>query len=194
MIQQAFDRQTLQQYVGAVRENLDAPELHQEVVRAADAVDGGSDPAATLRSKMPDVTDKLASSGGRQTVAVPYLSRDPIHSLLQSTLDEKLRDQGVEDRTPHDRGIWGTIVHTAEQILHAQRFGPTDPDWVIDVGRSMLDRLAAGNHAFNRTPARHEISDAARIVVVGDWGTGLPRAKAVAGFMAEEIAGALKEG
>jgi Calcineurin-like phosphoesterase len=197
MLKQAFDRDQLQQYVDAVRVQLGAPGLQGAVAQAAAVagVDGaGGDPVATLRSALPDVTGGIASSGGRQTTKVPYLSRDPIQSLLQSTIEEKLRQTGVRDQTPAGRDLFATIVHAVQSLLHPRRFGPTDLDWVIDVGKSMLDRLAAGNHPFNPSPARHEIADTSRIVVVGDWGTGLPRARAVAGFMAEEVAGALADG
>jgi hypothetical protein len=200
MLKQASDRDQLQQYVEAVRDQLTAPELQGAVANAAAGAagdgdgDGDGDPVATLRSAIPDVTGAIASSGGRETTKVPYLSRDPIQSLLQSTIEEKLRQTGVRDQTSAGRDLFGTIVHAVNSLLHPRRFGPTDLDWVIDVGKSMLDRLAAGNHRFNPSPARHEIEDTARIVVVGDWGTGLPRAKAVAGFMAEEVAGALADG
>ncbi len=194
MLKQAFDRGELQQYVGAVRDKLGSPELQDPVARAASVVNGDGDPAASLAAKIPDVSGSLASSGGRHTDQVPYLSRDPIHSLLQSSLEEKLREHGdVKDETPPHRHLLAQIIHTVESLLDPMRFGPTDPDWVIDVGKSMLDRLAQGNHGFNRSPARHEIEDTARIVVVGDWGTGLPRARAVAAFMADEVAGALAD-
>jgi len=58
----------------------------------------------------------------------------------------------------------------------------------------MLDRLAKGNHPFNPVPAEHTIADDARVVVVGDWGSGLPRALEVARLMAEEVADALAHG
>lgn len=194
MLEQAFDRHHLQQYVGAVRDKLDAPPLQDSVAKAADAVGAEGDPAAALRARMPDATRQLASSGGRHASQVPYLSRDPINSLLQSTIEEKLRAQGVRDDTPAHRDLLGKIVHTVERLLHPVPYGPEDPGWVIDVAGSMLDRLAEGNHAFNPLPAKQEIADSARVIVVGDWGTGIPRAKAVAAFMADEVAAALAQG
>jgi hypothetical protein len=193
MIQQAFDRHDLQQYVAAIRDSLDAPGMQDSVAAAAAAVYGRavSDPVTQLRDRMPDVEPELASSGGQATDAVPYLSRDPIQSLLQSTLESKLRAQGVSTEAPEHHGLLSEIAHTIESLLHPTRFGPDDPDWVLDVGKSMLDRLAQGNHDFNPEPATHEIADDAILIVVGDWGTGLPRAKAVAGFMAEEVGAAL---
>jgi hypothetical protein len=101
--------------------------------------------------------------------------------VLQSTLEERLRQQGARDETPEHRNLLGPVLHTAESQLHPERFGPSDPGWVTEVALADLERLADGNHAFNPQPAAHEISDTARIVIVGDWGTGLPRARVVAG-------------
>ena len=125
---------------------------------------------------------------------MPYLSRDPAVSLVQSAVSGALREQGVADRTPLDRSMWSAIVHTAEALLHPGNFSPGDPDWVIKIASSMLGHLAKGNHPFNPRPAVHAISDSARLVVAGDWGTGLPRARAVASYMAEEVAEALAHG
>jgi Calcineurin-like phosphoesterase len=191
MLQQAFDRHELQRYVSSARSSLGAPELQDSLTKAANAIDGGADPQAALRGRLGDVTDALASSGGDTRADVPYLSRDPVHSLLQTALEEKLREEPLRDETPEHRGLLGTLVHTVESLLHPGRFGPEDPEWVIQVVKAMLERLAEGNHPFNPQPAMHEISDTARVVLVGDWGTGLPRARAVAGFMADEVAGAL---
>src|SRR2546421_6276920 len=172
MIKQAFDRDELNQYVKAIREQFDDPEL----------------------KGLPDVQGELASSGGRTHPNVPYLSRDPVQSLLQSTIESKLREQGVRDQTPERRDLLERIIHTVESVLEPLRYGPTDAEWVIEVGKAMLERLAEGNHPFNPQPAHHQISDTARVVVVGDWGTGLPRARAVAGYMAEEVKDALAAG
>lgn len=194
MIEQAFDQETLGRYVEAVRQQLGAPELRDATVRAAQQIGGGGDPAAKVNAALPSVDPGNASSGGRHGEPVPYLSRNPVISLVQSSVESALREQGISDQAPQDRGLWARIVHTAERLVHPRAFGPTDPDWVIRIAESTLERLAMGNHQFNSTPARCEISDSARLVVVGDWGTGLPRARAVAGYMADEVAEALADG
>ena len=65
---------------------------------------------------------------------------------------------------------------------------------MVRIALAVLGHLARGNHPFNPEPARHPISDTARLVVVGDWGTGLPRAQAVARQMARAVADALAAG
>ena len=194
MIRQVVDRREMHRYVEALREQLGAPELQDAAARAANTFDGQGDPVAQLRAALPPVAPGLASSGGRKTAQVPFMSRDPIQSLMQSTLEGKLRERGVPGEAPEHRGPLGWLIHLIESILHPVRFGPDDPNWVIDVAGAVLDRLALGNHPFNPTPAEYEITENARVVIVGDWGTGLPRARKVAEHMAEEVSGALAEG
>jgi len=194
VIEQAFDRDSVGQYVAAIRGLLGSGPLRDATARAAQQIPGQGDAAAKVSAALPGPDAAGASSGGTQAGPVPYLSRDPVVSLVQSAVESALREQGVTDETPADRGAWARIVHTAEGFLHPGTFSPTDPDWVIKIAESMLDHLARGNHPFNPRPAEHVIGDPARLVVVGDWGTGLPRAQAVASYMAEEVADALEHG
>jgi hypothetical protein len=194
MIKQAFDRHQLGRYVEAFRANLDAPELEQAAAPAAGKLEGAGRPTAKLRAAMPSVAAVAPSSGGDEEGRVPFLARDPMVSLFQSSLESGLRERGVRDGTPEHRDLLGRIVQAVKSLLHPVRYGPTDSEWVIKVGEAMLQRLAEGNHPFNPAPAKHEITDDARIVVVGDWGTGVQRARSVAKFMAEEVAEALTQG
>ena len=194
MIEQAYDRYSVGRYVEAVRGALGSDQLREATAAAAQPLPGPGDAPAKVSAALPPPGAGEPSSGGAVSTVVPYLSRDPAVSLVQSALDGALREQGVADRAPLDRSRWATIVHTAEELLHPGDFSPEDPDWVIKIAESMLGHLAKGNHPFNPRPAAHAISDSARLVVVGDWGTGLPRARAVASYMAEEVADALAHG
>jgi Calcineurin-like phosphoesterase len=194
MIAQVFDRNEMQRYVEGLRDKLDAPELEDVSARAAEKVAGEGTPSQKLRAALPAAGAGRPSSGGEEADNVPFMASEPMVSLLQSSLESALREHGVRDETPKHRDLLCEIIHTAESLLHPVRYGPLDDEWVIQVAKSMLERIADGNHPFNPVPSRHEISDDARVVVVGDWGTGLPRARAVAGFMAEEIADARAHG
>ncbi|HZV75959.1 MAG TPA: metallophosphoesterase [Conexibacter sp.] len=194
MIKRAFDRRELARYVEALRVNLGAPKLQDAAARAAQQVDGAGDPAAALRAALPTVAVAPASADGAAAPDAPFLARDPMVSLLQSTLESGLREQGVRDEAPGHRTLLERILHWIRAVLHPVRFGPTDVDWVTKIGAATLDRLARGNHPFNPQPATHAIADDARIVIVGDWGTGVPRAREVARYMAEEVADALAQG
>src|ERR1700684_526467 len=95
MIRQVVDRHELHRYVEAVRDQLAAPQLQDAAAQAAETVAGEGDPVAKLRAALPPVEPQLASSGARPTNVAPFMSPDPIQSLLQSTLEGKLREQGV---------------------------------------------------------------------------------------------------
>jgi len=194
MIRQVIDRRELHRYVEAMRTQLAKPELRDAATRAANTIPGSGDPAAKLSAVLPQVEPELASSGGRVVQTVPYLSRDPFHSLLQSTLESKLRERGAREESYEHRCVLREIVRFVESLLHPVRYGPDDPEWVTEILAAVLERIARGTHQFNPQPAEREIGDDARVLIVGDWGTGLPRAQAVARLMAEEVADALAHG
>jgi hypothetical protein len=194
MRKQAYDRDWVGQYVEAVRRQLPNAALSDSVSQAATVIPGPGDPVAKVSGAMPSARQAEPSSGGGAGGAVPYLAREPAVSLVQSAVEDALRARGVPDQPPGPEGLWTRIVRIVEGILHPGNFGPDDPDWVIKIAESMLGHLAKGNHPFNPKPAEYAISGTARLVVVGDWGTGLPRAKAVAKYMAEEVADALANG
>lgn len=140
-----------------------------------------------------------------------WIPRDPLLSNLQSALDEfyttKVPDSTVQERlpdenrrggapgpivtdtmlravplrrTPSGRRVWGRFEVTRPKLL-------SDPRWV-------LSALAMGYRALHHRvpfpdtpPEPIEIDDDARILVVGDWGSALPRAQRVADRMAEEL-------
>jgi hypothetical protein len=194
MIRQVVDRREVQRYVEAVRSALKDPRLSEPAARAAMALPGTGDPQTKLRAALRDVEPELASSGEDTANVAPFISRDPIQSLLQSTLESRLRERGVREEDSGHRNPLGCLLHLIQSILHPVRYGPDDPDWVIDIAASMIERIADGTHSFNPLPAEHDIADNARIVIVGDWGTGIPRAQQVAKFMAEEVSEALAHG
>lgn len=190
MLKQSFDRGSVREYVEAVRGVLGSDRLRDLAGHAAARMPGGGAPVDKLRSALSSVDESPnPRAGGAGTH--PYLSRDPIISLVQSSIESELRAKGVTDDTPARRGLFDKIVVAVRELLHPGNFSPGDPGWVIKIAESTLERLADGNHPFNPGPAEYEISDSARLVLVGDWGTGLPRARSVATHMAEEIADAL---
>jgi hypothetical protein len=62
-----------------------------------------------------------------------------------------------------------------------------------EVVEGTLRRLAEGTHDFNPEPAQRDIDGHARLVLVGDWGSGLPHARNVADLMAQEVAAGLEQ-
>jgi hypothetical protein len=129
------------------------------------------------------------------------MSRAPIVSLLQTSLEDEARASDLV-HTPEHKGPFGHIVGVIESIkrfveehIDPVKFSTADPDWVTKIAAATLDRLAKGNHPFNKAPAEYEVTvPAFRVVVVGDWGSGLPRACQVAQLMAGEVADARAHG
>lgn len=129
-----------------------------------------------------------------------FISHDPHISILQSALDQYFEEQAadqVEDETTVDDGrrsgggsdfVAVTPLKIAgnepqQSDLDGRRvfnkFSETDPRWVASLF-AMGARWFRKRHRFNTKPADPvTISDRARLIIVGDWGSGLPRAVAV---------------
>jgi hypothetical protein len=178
MIGKAADRDLVARYVEKVRETVDEGRLT------------AATPAASVEEALPHA-DPTPSADP----SAPYLSRDPATSLIQSAVEEQAAGQPI-DAPPRSAiaRLLQRVVNFVDALLHPGRFTPDDPNWVIKIGESMLGHLAAGNHAFNPQPATYTISGSARLVLVSDWGTGLPDAQAVGAAMAGAVAEGLAEG
>jgi 3',5'-cyclic AMP phosphodiesterase CpdA len=191
MIAEFLDARLIERYVDAVGKALDDPQLQAKARQAAETIGrGASDPAAAVRATLP-VSAGPPSSGGHQDY--PFFSRDSVVSLIQTSLEDEARQAGNVTEEPHEHGL-KHFWHSIERLLHIEKFGPDDPDWVLKIAEAMLDRLARGNHAFNATAAQATMADDARLVIVGDWGSGLPRARTVAALMGAKIDEARKDG
>lgn len=196
MIADYLSREEISGYVDALRARLRSGQLDEHAARAAAAI--GQDPRNgrdAVLAALPDAGAGAPSSGGEH-VSAPFFSRDPTVSLMQSSLEIDARRSGLVHEPPRHRlarRIAG-VVEEIEQHL-PERFSTRDPEWVTRIAEATLERLSRGNHPFNPVPAQFQIPDAdARVVVVGDWGSGLPRARDVARLMAEEVAQALAAG
>jgi hypothetical protein len=204
MIADFLDRGEVGGYVAAMRDQLQAGQLDHHATAAAKGIGAAptapADAVQTVLAALPDNNTGRASSGG-EDVSSPFFSRAPMVSLLQTSLEDEARKSEIvgapEDRGPfaHICGVVEKVVHEAESILHPTKFSTHDPDWVTKIAEATLDRIAKGNHPFNPSPAEYEITAPAfRVVVVGDWGSGLPRACQVAKLMAAEVAVAQSRG
>jgi len=136
-----------------------------------------------------------------------FFSRDPIISNFQSGLEEYLETKETKNpivtETPKDTARPNDFAVThrtlsglppsgqpqgVASLLGA--FEPTDPGWISAAVAKGLS-LFRGKRDFNPISATPlPIADNARVVLVGDWGTGLPRAQKVAA----EIRKVLDEG
>jgi hypothetical protein len=127
-----------------------------------------------------------------------FFSRDPIISILQSALEEYLESESfelVESKPPMDdqrrgsrdeiavtdRGLRGVkVIRKTQGRRLFGAFELADPRW-LSVGLALGLRLFRQKHAFNKVPATPmPIGNTARLLLVGDWGTGTPRAQKIA--------------
>ena len=87
VLEQAFDLDSVGQYVAAVRGLLGSGQLRDATARAAQQIPGPGDAAAKVSAALPGPEAAGASSGGTLAGPVPYLSRDPVVSLVQSAVE-----------------------------------------------------------------------------------------------------------
>ena len=134
-----------------------------------------------------------------------YISRDPVISLLQSALDEVhdrpanagkvVREPPPDDRRAADGEPVVTDlsladapmpVHSGDRRLF-ERFSVTDVQWVrVSIAEGI--RLFRRKVPFNPNPAPPvQVTDRVRLVLVGDWGSGIPRAQKVATEMRKSV-------
>ena len=143
-----------------------------------------------------------------EDVSVPlddfsFFSRDPMISLFQSVLhehlDASLSADELESAGPDSRPYSGDVPVTdtfirsctAERVQGRRRFGrfeKSDPRWIYSAF-AMAWRKFHGRHVFNPVPASPlKIAGNARLIVVGDWGTGIARAQKVAKLISSWLA------
>jgi hypothetical protein len=125
-----------------------------------------------------------------------YFSRDKLTSLVQSALEAYVEEREPElaAKRPEPRGeglapgeealpdpVTDRSLNVAEG--RAELFGAfeiTDPGWVNSLV-AMAWRRLHDRHAFKEAPAAPQsLAADARIVLVADWGSGIPRARNVA--------------
>jgi hypothetical protein len=187
---------------------------HDLVLHELDAAAQRETTSSGQSSFNPPADDRRGSGS---SVAPPmddyvFISRDPIVSLLQSALDELYDNpehamqvqvdrpasdrRGAEpDSMVTDRSLTHVpVVRAGDDRRYFEQFSVTDARWV----RSKLAegiRLIRRRRAFNANPAKTAtLENNSRLVLVGDWGTGLPRARAVAAQMRAAIDEALRDG
>ena len=195
MRRDASSKKDVQDYVAKVRDTLGDPRLQDVIERAAAQVPGDEAPRDKIAALLSPDVGATVSSGGAPA-GVPYLSRAPLVSMVQSHVEEALGEAGVPD-PGEPSSLWSRLVNTVERDLRIApgSFTPSDPDWYVFIAKGVLERLAQGNAPFNTAAAEYDgVTEDARLVVVGDWGTGLPRARDVAALMQNRIAEAAAAG
>jgi len=139
-----------------------------------------------------------------------FISSDPIISNLQTVLDyyftdgpgkEEVEVAGApegERRAPGkasltgDAWIQGVGLEPGSTRRLFNKFSVTDPEWV-STGLAVGVRLLRGRRTFIDEAPVIRIADKVRMVMVGDWGSGINRARNVAKHMRTQVEGGLNE-
>jgi hypothetical protein len=160
-------------------------------------------------------SDDSEPTAARPQEDFAFVPRDPLLSIVQSVFEETLHEQNaaavtekrlLDDRrggpepivtdaqlaavplyrAPSGRRLWGRFEVSRPKIF-------SDPRWVW-AGVVIAWHKFKEPVAFNpKAGGPVTIANKARIVIVGDWGSGLPRARKVAERMRAEIQAGLAE-
>jgi Calcineurin-like phosphoesterase len=142
-----------------------------------------------------------------------YIPQDALASIVQSALEQGYREREPESSERRaanvapaegelppvtDEYVGGEPPEPAEPAGEQRRiFGkfqvPTDVGWV---SCKIAEALRHFRHRkpFVDAPAHRTIGNRARLVVVGDWGTGIPRARRVGESMRDVLVAGIDEG
>jgi hypothetical protein len=126
----------------------------------------------------------------------PFFPRNPGTALIQSCLQEFFESRDLVQE-PQGAGLApGDIAVTNRSLKPGALPGPptklfdffeqTDAGWVsCKVAQAFTS--FRGPHAFPDSPARMPIGNNARIILVSDWATGIPRAKLIGTRMRQQL-------
>lgn len=200
LLEAKFVHKAAVQTLQLLRDEKIAQEAHDPDARArsdeAEVEPGDLDAAQEELEEAISEAEMLA--GGPQPDPA-YYPRDPILGMLQSSLQRYwLEKTGLVVRptgqglAPSEAAITdlrlapGALDDGNQGFLRA--FEQTDVGWV-SCWMARLVRAFKHKHPFRPDPAPPcRIADKTRMLIVGDWATGLPRARQVAASMRDIIA------
>jgi hypothetical protein len=143
-------------------------------------------------------TNGMPGSNGRDAAWMP---RNRMAAILQSAIEEFYRQaQAVEE--PQGQGLAAGDVPITNRSLKAEwqpvdrqgfarAFESTDPRWAVSFLAAKAVSAARGQHTFPTVaPPAVKIANKSRVLLVGDWGSGIPRAQKVAGEMVKALTAA----
>lgn len=190
-------------------ERLPEPLSQEDIAYAAAALDAARSREETNSSGQKNYDDDPEARRGQEAAPIDdsvYISSDPIVGLLQSALEEHFDSRGadlIETKPPRDderRAGDDFVAITDRKLARSdvlprtddgrrlfEQFSETDPDWVASLLAKGI-RTFRHRRPFNdKRPDTVPIGNKARLVLVGDWGTGIPRAVKVAKQMRRVI-------
>jgi hypothetical protein len=201
VIADVMNRRFVGEALDAVRAQAEDARARDEVVNALVDDDSQDLDRSTAPETLDEVIAALPDLGGGPRALVDagdeeeFIARDPLVSLLQTELERKLRQDHPE--LLEETGMRDPSETPAADRRLREPINFTHGDWKrwgIGWLKGVASKVAQGTREFNEEPAEVEIADDARVIVVGDWASGLKRAQAVGRLMAREMEAALAEG
>src|SRR3954452_13783850 len=153
MVKEVADRDTVAAYVRAAREQLENGEHDAAAYHAAQRLELDAatphDAARIFAARLPD--DDIGPESEPQSEE-PFISRDPLVSLLQTSLEEQLHQEGLVRETPAEHshhGLFGRIWEAVKDFVESGLLKARGAEIVAEVVEGALARIADGTHAFN---------------------------------------------
>ena len=134
----------------------------------------------TFRAESPRAVTVRAPGDQSRPPASVYLHPHIALSQFQSVIAYCFEAQAIEagELAPTDRGLRHWIDELKDRL---RRFGPCDIRWIEPALLNLATDLSQNKHPFaDKRPSTVPLGDHARVVIVGDWATGLPQARNVA--------------
>lgn len=119
-----------------------------------------------------------------------FFSRDPVISNFQSALEAYLEDRQPDAIDAGRRGATASAV-TERSLIGVddggrrllEQFSITDPRWIDSLIAMGITKFRGKHDFVPNLDHRHPIDDRCRMLMVGDWGSGLDRAQMVSDQM-----------
>jgi hypothetical protein len=162
-----------------IREVMDPAFLkeHLDTVRntASQRSGGNQLPQAGYDTAFAELEQAAASDS-----KTPFMPRTATNSQLQSVLSTCIESRGDRLLKEAPEGLSRLAHAVLADVDIFREFGPCDPLWIESKLAEGWQALA-GRPAFPDAPAGPvALAPDARVILLGDWGTGLPGAVAVA--------------
>jgi hypothetical protein len=170
-----------------IREIMDPRFLHEQLLAVQQTAKGQPAGSQLSDDTYREAFAELEAASAHHAAEAPFMPRTPTVSIFQSTLSTCIESRAGQLLKDVPKGLEG-IAHAVLSTGNVYReFGPCDPLWIetkISEGLAMLEHRPP----FPSSPAPPmPLPEDARVIVVGDWGSGLPGASAVAQQMAEHL-------
>jgi hypothetical protein len=167
-------------------------QLRQLQSEGAGALDDGQYQA--MFEALKEGQESPVSGAGPEDGGQAYLPRSPAISLLQSTLTDCItsRFEDLVKPVPAGQRSFAEFAFREGDVF--RKFGPCDARWIESGIAKGLSLLEGKPQFVDGLAPEVTMGDRATIVVVGDWGTGLPGAQAVGTEMAKQISEARGQG